>query len=100
MIPPPTSPVTPGNHQGKIFSEHHDLVKNLGIGDRTEDIIRSADSCVCMFYNVMEPGYIDAAICILFAKIGKPELMWPTSDALYFHLMTVYYQTMTWKKAH
>ena len=84
----------------KVFKEHHELLKNLGIGELTEETIKSSEMFVCRIYNVDKTDSVDAARHILFAKTGKPEAMAPTSDALYFHLRRVHHQVMIWRKAH
>ena len=84
----------------KVFIEHHQLLNNLGIGDLTEETIRSSETLVCRIYDVHETDSVDAARHVLFSKTGKPEALSPTSDALRFHLMRVHYQTMVWRNAH
>ena len=84
----------------KIFKEHHGLLKNLGIGELTDDTIQSSKRFVCRVYNVNRTDSIDAARHLLFSKTGKPEAMAPTSDALSFHLKRVHYQSMIWRNAH
>ena len=84
----------------KIFKEHHGLLKNLGIGELTDDTTQSSEKCVCRIYNVHRTDSIDAARRLLFSKTGKPEAMAPTSDALRFHLKRVHYQSMIWRNAH
>lgn len=74
----------------KVFKEHHQLLINLGIGELTEETIRSSEKFVCRIYDVHKTDSVDAARHILFAKSGKPETMSPTSDALRFHLMRVF----------
>ena len=77
----------------KIFKEHHGLLKNLGIGELTDDAIQSSETFVCRIYNVHRTDSIDAARHLLFSKTGKPEATAPTSDALRFHLKRVHYQS-------
>ena len=84
----------------KIFKEHHGLLKNLGIGELTDDTIQSSETFVCRIYNAHRTDSIDAARHLLFSKTGKPEAMAPTSDALHFHLKRVHYQSMMWRNAH
>ncbi|KAL5011200.1 hypothetical protein ScPMuIL_011718, partial [Solemya velum] len=67
----------------KVLMEHHQLLKNLGIGET----IHSTETFVCRMYDVHKTNYIDEARYILFSRTGKPESMSPTSDALHFHLM-------------
>ena len=84
----------------KICIEHHGLLKNLGIGELTDDTIQSSETFVCRIYNVHKTDSIDAARHLLFSKTGKPEAMATTSDALRFHLKRVHYQSMIWRNAH
>lgn len=84
----------------KVFKEHHQLLLNLGIGELTEETIRSSETFFCRIYCVHKTDSVDAARHILFSKTGKTEAMPPTSDALRLHLMRVHYQTMVWRKAH
>ena len=84
----------------EIFKEHHGLLKNLGIGELTDDTIQSSETCVCRIYNVHRTDSIDAARHLLFSKTGKPAAMTPTSDVLRFHLKRVHYQSMIWRNAH
>ena len=84
----------------KIFKEHHGLLKNLGIGELTDDTIQSSETCVCRIYNEHRTDSIDAARHVLFSKTGKPEAIAPTSYALRFHLKGVHYQSMIWRNAH
>ena len=83
----------------KVFEEHHELLNNLGIGELTDDAIKSAEAFVCRIYDVHRTDSVDSARHMLFSKTGKPEAMSPTSDALHFHLMRVHYQTMVWRNA-
>ena len=71
----------------KIFKEHHGLLKNVGMGELTDDTIQSSETFVCRVYNVHRTDSIDAPRHLLFSKTGKPEAMAPTCDALRFHLM-------------
>ena len=84
----------------KIFKEHNGLLNNLGIGDLTEETIKSSETFVCRIYNVHRTDSIDAA-WYLFSKTVKPEAMVPTSDALSFHLTRVglHYQALIWRNA-
>ena len=59
----------------KIFKEHHGLLKNLGIGELTDDTIQSSETFVCRIFNVHRTDSIDAARHLLFSKTGKPESM-------------------------
>ena len=44
----------------KIFKEHHDLLKNLGIGELAEETIKSSETFVFRIYNVPRTDSIDA----------------------------------------
>ncbi len=59
----------------KISKEHHGLMKNLGIGELTDDTIQSSETLVCRIYNVHRTDSINAAPHLLFSKTGKPEAM-------------------------
>ena len=84
----------------KIFKEHHGLLKNLGIGELSDDAIQYSETFVCRIYNVHRTDSIDAARHLLFSKTGTPETIAPTIDALRFHLKRVHYQSMIWRNAH
>ena len=84
----------------KVFKEYHNLLKNLGIDELTEETIKSAEAFVCRMYNVHWTDSINAARHMLFSKTSKPEVMSPTSDALHFHLMRIHNQAMVWRNAH
>ncbi len=84
----------------KIFKEHHALLKNMGIGELTEDTIQSSETLVCRMYNVHTTDSVDKARHLLFFKKGKPEAMPPTSDSFRFHVMRAHYQTMIWRNAN
>ena len=84
----------------KVFKEHHELPKNLAIGELTEETIDSSEMFICRIYNVQRTDSVDAARYTLFSKTPKPEAMPPTSDAFRFHLMRVHYQAMMWRNAH
>ena len=75
------------------------MLKNLGIGELTEETIKASGTFVCRIYNVYRTDSIDATRLLLFSKTGKPEAMAPTSDALRFHLTRVHDQTMIWRNA-
>ncbi len=74
-------------------SASSDLLKNLGIGELTEETIKSSETFVCRIYNVHRTDSINAARHLLFSNTMKPEAVAPTSDALSFHLMI-------WRNAH
>ena len=84
----------------KAFKEHHELLKNLGVGELKDETIKSSEAFVCRMYNVHNTDSVDAARHALFCRSGKSESMSPTSDALYFHLLRVHYQSMIWRNAH
>ena len=90
----------PSGHHGRPSKKHHGLLKNLGIGELTDDTIQYSETFVCKIYNVYRTDSIDAARHLLFSKRGKPEAMAPTSDAPRFHLKRVHYQSMIWLNAH
>ena len=86
----------------KVFREHHNQLKNLGIGELTQETIKSAEAFVCRMYNVHITYSADSTRHMLFSKNSKPEAMSLTIiiDALHFHLMRVHYETMVWRNAH
>ena len=84
----------------KVFKDIHTLLKNLGVGDFTNEIFKSAEKFVCRIYNVEQTDSIDEARHIMFYKSAKPEALPPTSDARRFHLLRVHYQTMIWRNSH
>ena len=84
----------------EILQRAHNLLKNFGIGELTENTFKSAEAFVCRMYNVHRIDSVDAARHMLFSKTAKPEAMSPTSDALHFHSMRIHYQTMVWRNAH
>jgi len=84
----------------EVFKDHNKLLENLGIGELTDVTIKASEAFVCRIYNVHKTDSVDDARHILFCKTTKPEALPPTSDALRFHLMRVYYQTMIWRNAH
>ena len=76
------------------------MLKNLDIGELTEETVKSSETFVCRIYNVCRTNSIDAARLLLFSKTGKPETIAPTSDAFRFHLTRVHYQVMIWRNSH
>ena len=87
----------PSGHHGRSSKKHNGLLKNLGIGELTDDTIQSSETFVCRIYNVHRTDSITALVVL---QKGKPEAMAPTSDALCFHLKRVHYQSMIWLNAH
>ena len=83
----------------KVFKENHELLKDIGVGDLTDEITSSAEKFVCRLYNVTQTDSVDQARYILFSKTGKPESLCPTKDALVLHLNRVHYETMVWRHA-
>ena len=71
-----------------------------GIGELTEETIKSSETIVCRIYHLHRTDSIDAARHLLFSKTRKPAAMAPTSDAVRFHLRIVHYQAMIWRNAH
>ena len=84
----------------KIYKEYHGLLKNLGIGEITDETIKYLETFVCRIYNVHRTDSIDAAPHLLCSKTGTPEPMAPASDALSFQLTRVHYQAMVWRNSH
>lgn len=75
------------------------VIRNLGIGELTDAIIKYSETFICMIYNAHRADSVDAARRILFCTTGKPETLPPTSDVLRFHLMRVHHQIMMWRNA-
>ena len=84
----------------KTFLQHYALIKQLGLGDLTDETIQSCETFVCRMYNVQTTDSVNDARHVMFSKTSKPEAMPPTSDALRFHLMHVHYQTIVWRNAN
>jgi len=59
----------------KVFKEHHELSKNLAIGELTEETVDSSEMLICRIYNVQRTDSVDAARHTLFSKTAKPEAM-------------------------
>ena len=69
----------------KIFKEHHGFLKNLGIGELTEETLKYSETFlteetlkysetfVCRIYNVYRTDYIDAARLLVFSKTGSQK---------------------------
>ncbi len=83
----------------KIFTDSHELLAELGVGEITPAILKSAEKFMCKIYTVPQTDSIDIARYRLFSKSVKPEALPPTSDALRFHVMRVHYQSMIWRQA-
>lgn len=71
----------------------------MGVGELTDDVIKSAEKFVCRIYNLEETDSVDVARHKLFYKAGRPEILPPISDALGFHLIRVHYQILIWRSA-
>ena len=57
----------------KIFKDYHGFLKNLGIGDLTEETLKSPETFVCRIYNVYRTDSIDAARLLLFSETGSQK---------------------------
>ena len=55
----------------KIFKGHHGFLKNLGIGELTEETLKFSEKCVCRIYNVYRTDSIDASRLLLLSKTGN-----------------------------
>ena len=84
----------------KVFLTHHQLLRDLGEGELTEEKQKKAEEFVCKVYKVQQIDNVDTARHIMFSKSKKPEALPPTRDALHFHIMRAHYQAMIWKKAN
>ena len=60
----------------KIFKEHHGLLKNLGIGELTDDAIQSSETFVCRIFSVHRTDAIDAARTCCSPRQGNQK-QWP-----------------------
>ena len=70
----------------KVFLENFELLLPLGEGALEEDKLKSAEKFVCKIYNRGAES-TDMARFILFGRVGAPEKLPPTSDALRYHVM-------------
>ena len=77
----------------KVFQEHFELLLPLGEGGLDIFKLKSAERFVCKIYKT-EADSTDMARFIMFAKVGTPDKLPPTSNALKYHLMRVHYQAM------
>ena len=78
----------------KIFKVHLGFLKNLGIGELTEETLKYSETFVCRIYNVYITDSIDAERLLLFSKTWSQKQSPPTSDALRFHLTRLQYRAM------
>ena len=83
----------------KVFTEHHELLQQLGNGELSEEVILNAEEFICRVYGICKTKSVDEARYMLFGKTTKPEALPPTSDALYQHIKRVHYQSLVWNLA-
>ena len=76
-----------------VCLQHYALLNGLGKGQLDDRKIANLEKFVCKIYG-MPPSIVttDHAKCVLYSTNSKPENLPPTSDALRFHIMRVYYQ--------
>jgi hypothetical protein len=77
----------------KAFQDHFELLLSLGEGALEMDKLKCADKFVCKIYKT-ESDSTDRARFILFAKVGVPDKLPPTNDALKHHVMRAHYQAI------
>ena len=80
--------------------EHHELLKNLGKGQLTENTLKDCELFICKMYNVQNVTTADQARSSLFIRSRAPEMLPPTSDALHLHIKRSHYQASLWMQAH
>ena len=71
----------------------------LSEGTLTTEKLEQAETFVCRL-NKTNVSSVDMALFLLFAKVGTPDKLPPTSDALKYHTMRAHYQAMVWRQAH
>ena len=83
----------------KVFISDGHLLKDLGRGELTEEVVRDAEKFVCKVYNVSEVNSCNEARVVLFCKCKTQDELPPTTDALHFHIQRAHYQSMIWRQA-
>jgi len=84
----------------RVFQLNHSNLSQLGKGNLTEDISKSAEKFICHLYGVPEAQTCDEARVKLFCRGRPQESLPPTSDAAQFHIMRSHYQASVWINAH
>ena len=82
----------------KVFEENFELLLSLGDGDLATETIKCAEVFICKLYKVSVES-VDKVRFPLFAKMGTPEKLPPTTDAFKYHVMRSHFQTMVWRQA-
>ncbi|MES9882793.1 MAG: hypothetical protein ABW185_18145 [Sedimenticola sp.] len=85
----------------KVFEGKPGLLKGLGTGLLSEDVIANVEEFVCRIYSPSgEVKCVNELRCRLFQKgTVEPEKLPPTHDALVQHVKRAHFQTMVWMKA-
>ena len=83
----------------KHFMEDSHLLSKLGKDLLTTEAVQECEQFICKVYNASVVATTNKAMSILFKRGIKAELLPPTSDALYWHIMRAHHQSMVWLKA-
>jgi len=83
----------------KVFLENHNLLKDLGNGEFTNEVKKNAEKFICRVYGVSNVDTVNKARSQMFVKSCAPDGLPPTSDALSFHVMRCHYQALVWRQA-
>ena len=62
----------------KVFTAHHNILMDLGIGDLDHTKVQHAEEVICKMYNLHGTTTLDTVRYMQFAKAAKPEAMAPT----------------------
>ena len=81
----------------KVFLENPLLLKNLGIGELSDETVTDAEKFVCRIYDCPNIDTTNKARSHLFIKSKATESLPPTSDALSFHIKRSHYQASVWR---
>ena len=84
----------------KIFKEHHGLLKNLAIGELTDDTTQSSDKICLQNIQCAQNRLYRCSTALVVLQDRETRSNGPTSDALRFHLKRVHYQSMIWRNAN
>ena len=86
----------------KTFTEHHMLLRNLGLGNGDLDdlTMRSAEKFIGRVYNVADAESCNEARATLLSRCRSPEALPRTSDAARLHIRRAHFQAMIWKLAN
>ena len=81
------------------FQEHHELLKDLGKAELTQNILNDAEIFVCKLYLNQEHKRVNDVRSTMFLKARSPESLPPTGDSLSFHVKRAHYQASVWRQA-